>query len=100
MNSKHPSNGRPRSEPEIIPPEHIDPSGRVKWTSFDQHGTHRIYVARLGPFSVAIMLLMLAALVAILSLVVIGTFLIWIPLAILLIAAALISGWWQRMFRR
>jgi hypothetical protein len=46
------------------------------------------------------MLLMLAALVAILSLVLIGTFLIWIPLAILLIAAALISGWWQRIFRR
>jgi hypothetical protein len=100
MSSKQPSNERPRSEPEIIPPKHVESRGGVKWTSFDQRGTQRIYVARPGPFSVAIMLLMLAALVAILSLVLIGTFLIWIPLAILLIAAALISGWWQRIFRR
>jgi hypothetical protein len=100
MNSKHSSNERPRSEPEIIPPEHIGSRSGVKWTSFDQRGTHRIYVARLGPFSIAIGLLMLVALVTILSLVLIGTFLIWIPLAILLIAAALISGWWQRTFRR
>jgi hypothetical protein len=98
MNSNYPSNERPRSEPEIIPPEHIE-SRSVKWTSFDR-STHRIYVARLGPFSVAILLLMLATFVAILSLVLIGTFLIWIPLAVLLIAAALISGWWQRTFRR
>ena len=99
MNSNHPSNERPRSEPEIIPPEHIE-ARSDKWTSFDQRGAHRIYVTRLGPFSVAVLLLMLAALVAILSLVLIGAFLIWIPLAVLLIAAALISGWWQRMFRR
>jgi len=39
---------------------------------------------------------MLAAFVAILSLILIGAFLIWIPLAVLLIATALISGWWQR----
>jgi hypothetical protein len=100
MNSKHSSNERPHSEPEIISPEHIGSRSGVKWTSFDQRGTHRIYVARLGPFSIAIVLLMLVALVTILSLVLIGTFLIWIPLAILLIAAALISGWWQRTFRR
>jgi len=43
---------------------------------------------------------MLAAFVAILSLVLIGAFLIWIPRAVLLIAAALISGLWQRTFRR
>ena len=100
MNSSRPSSERPRSEPEIIPPEHIESRSGVKWTSFDQRGTHRIYVARLGPFSVAILLLMLTALVTILSLVLIGTFLIWIPLAAFLIAAALISGWWRRVFRR
>lgn len=100
MNSSHPSNERPRSEPEIIPPEHIKSRGGVKWTSFDQRGMHRIYVARLGPFPVAILVLMLAALVTILSLVLIGTFLIWVPLAVLLIAAALISSWWRRIFRR
>ena len=99
MNSNHPSNERPRSEPEIIPPEHIE-ARSGKWRSFDQRRTYRIHVTRLGPFSLAVLLLILVAFVAILSLVLIGAFLIWIPLAVLLIAAALISVWWQRMFRR
>ena len=100
MNSNHPSNERPRSEPEIIPPEHIE-ARSGKWRSFRQRRTYRIHVTRLGPFSsLAILLLMLAAFVAILSLVLIGAFPIWIPLAVLLIATALISGWWQRTFRR
>lgn len=91
---------RPRSEPEIIPPERKEPHGSVKWKSYEQRGTHRIYVTRLGPFSTIILLLTFAALVAIVSLILIGTFLIWIPLAILLIAIALIAGWWRRIFRR
>jgi hypothetical protein len=96
MNSNHPSNERPRSEPEIIPPEHIE-ARSGKWRSFHQRRTYRIHVTRLGPFSsLAVLLLMLAAFVAILSLILIGAFLIWIPLAVLLIATALISGWWQR----
>jgi uncharacterized membrane protein len=98
MNSTHPE--RPRSEPEIIPPERREPRSGVKWTSYEQRGTHRIYVTRLGPFSTIILVLAFAALLAILSLILIGTFLIWIPLAILLIALTLISGWWQRIFRR
>ena len=99
MNSKHPSNERPRSEPEIIPPEHIE-ARSGKWRSFHQRRTYRVHVTRLGPFSsLAVVLVMLAALVASFSLV-IGAFLILIPLAVVLIAAALISGWWQRIFRR
>jgi hypothetical protein len=31
------------------------------WTSFDERGTHRVYIARLGPFSAAILLLMMTA---------------------------------------
>ena len=100
MNSNHPSNERPSSEPEIIPPEHIE-ARSGKRGSFDQRRTYRIHVTRLGPFSsLAVLLLILAAFVAILSLVLIGAFLILIPLTVLLIAAALISGWWQRMVRR
>ena len=96
MNPNHPSNERPRSEPEIIPPEHIEArSGKSR--SFDQGRTFRIHISRLGPFSsIVVLLLILAAFVAFLSLVLIGAFLIWIPLAVFLITAALIS----RMFRR
>ena len=45
MNSKHPSNERPRSEPEIIPPEHIE-ARSGKWRSFHQRRTYRVHVTR------------------------------------------------------
>jgi cytochrome c-type biogenesis protein CcmF len=51
---------------------------------------------RTGAFRSWTLLLAIAAF----SLSLIGTFLVWIPLAVLLIAAALISAWWQRVFRR
>ena len=97
MKSTHPE--RPRGEPEIIPPGRTQSRSSVKWTSHEQRGTHRIYVTRLGPFSTVILILTFAALLAILSLILIGTFLIWIPVAVFLIVIALISGWWQRIFR-
>jgi len=96
MKSNHPSNERPGSEPEIIPPEHIEASTRNKQRSFHQRRTYRFHVTRPGPLSLALVLIMLAAFVAIVSLILIGAFLILIPLAVLLIAAALMS----RMFRR
>jgi hypothetical protein len=96
MNSNHPSNERPRSEPEIIPPEHIEARRGSKRRSFHHRRTYRFHVTRHGPFSLAVVLLMLVAFVAIFLLVLIGAFLLLIPLAVVLIAAALIS--W--MFRR
>ncbi len=98
MSSDRPE--RPRSEPEIIPPKRGEPRRSVKWTSYDDRGTHRIYVTRLGPFSTIVLVLVLAAVVALLALILIGTFLIWIPLVILLITIGLISAWWQGLLRR
>jgi len=87
----------PRSEPEIIPPKSGDTRG-VIWTSVDERGAHRIYVARLGPFSVALLLLAIAAIAVVVGILLIGTFLIWIPVFVLLIAGATISAWWRRTF--
>lgn len=98
MSSDRPES--PRSEPEIIPPERGEPRRSVKWTSYDERGTHRIYVTRLGPFSTIILILVLAAVVALFSLILIGAFLIWIPLVIVLIAIGVISAWWQGLLRR
>jgi hypothetical protein len=46
-----------RSEPEIISPLREKARGDAMWSSTDDRGTHRIYVTRLGPFSVAALLL-------------------------------------------
>jgi hypothetical protein len=70
------------------------------WHSVDSHGTRRIYVARLGPFSIAMLLLAIALLAAILTILLIGTILIWIPVVAFLIGTAIVSAWWRGPFRR
>ena len=46
------SSERPQSEPEIILPGNQPDSGI--WASKTTHGTHRIYVTRLGPFGITL----------------------------------------------
>jgi len=75
----------PRAEPEIIPP---DRSGRHgDFTRAPWHGgpytraTHRVYVTRLGPLGIALLLLAVTAIVAMLLIAVLGAVLFWIPIA-------------------
>ena len=87
----------PEFEPEIIPPG----DARARWQgSFDGRATQRIYVARLGPFGFAMVALAIAFLAAVILVVLLGAFLIWIPIAGLLLAIAVVSsllrGRWQR----
>lgn len=86
----------PRSEPEILPPE--EPIVHARWANGDS--VHRIYVAKVGPFGFVLMAVLLAAIAAVILTFVVGAFLIVIPLAGLLLAAAIISGLWRGSFRR
>jgi hypothetical protein len=84
---------RPRTEPEIIPPDRTARSewDRPAWTMYDPtstRGTHRIYVTRIGPVGAAILMLVFAVLVAVLLLAIIGTALLWIPAVALAAAIA------------
>lgn len=96
---------QPRVEPEIIPPDRD--GGQRNWrrtpytlwrgSGFDEiHGMHRVYVGRLGPFGIALLLLAIAAVIAIILIAVLGAVLIWIPV----VAAALVIGAFFRLFRR
>jgi hypothetical protein len=88
---------RPRVEPEIIPP---DRSGRSSpWSPYgftEARGTNRIYVARLGPVGIALLILALAAVVTIVMIAILGAILIWIPI----VAVVLIIGALLRLLRR
>lgn len=88
---------RPRVEPEIIPP---DRSGRQSpWGPYgftQTRGTNRIYVTRVGPFGIALLMLAIAAIAAIFMIAVLGAFLIWIPI----VAVVLIAGALLRLLRR
>src|ERR1700730_199575 len=79
---------RPRVEPEIIPPS--DVRSRRAGGAFD--GTQRVYVARVGPFGFAMVALAVAALAMLLFLLVLGAFVILVPLAGLLLAVIIAVG--------
>ncbi len=91
---------RPRVEPEIIPPDRTQrQSERRQHTghvSTAADGIQRICVARLGPFGIALLMLIIGVLAAVILLAVVGVVLIWIPVVVLLVAAGAIF----RLLRR
>jgi hypothetical protein len=93
---------RPRAEPEIIPP---DRGGRRSdwrnapyqnnWQNNWQNnpftgarGTQRIYVTRVGPVGIALLMLAIAAILAIVVVAALGVVLIWVPVLVAIIAGA------------
>jgi len=96
---------RQPTEPEIIPPgqEPTDwPRGqRDPWASFHVHGTgtHRIYVRRIGPVGILLLAALLGTIAALVFVVMVGAFLIWIPVAILLFVAAVVGALMRRYIR-
>jgi hypothetical protein len=93
---------RPRAEPEIIPPDRTNrtpgwqrrgwqPDGST-WVG----GTQRIYVGRIGPIGLTLLILMIGILAALILLTVVGAVLLWIPILVLAVAAGAIF----RLLRR
>jgi len=89
---------RPQSEPEIIPPGQQPNSG--VWVSETTRGTHRIYVRKLGPFEIALWVLIVGAILTIIVALLLGLFLIAIPVTALLITMAIVSAVVRGYFRR
>jgi hypothetical protein len=84
----------PRLEPEIIPPER----GRAQayrsggdWF-FDQRATSRVYVSRIGPWSIMGIVLLIGLIAGATLAILLGTLLIAVPLIGIVIAAAMISN--------
>jgi len=89
-----PTGEKPKVEPEIIPPGAADArrDGAFRWSS---GATHRVYVTRIGPFGFFLIALAVAALALLVMILIVGAFLLWIPVAGLLLALAVISGRWR-----
>jgi len=107
MSSHYPDHGpeRPRSEPEIIPPgAHDGPQSEISgiWIRVDEHdGVRRVYIKRPGSFQIFLTLLALGAIAVAIFLVVASLALLWIPIAVFIVAAFLLSGtiryYWYRL---
>ncbi|MBO0758548.1 MAG: hypothetical protein J2P54_22080 [Bradyrhizobiaceae bacterium] len=103
MSDKRPASAeQPRSEPEIIPPGSSDgwQRGRSRPYFRTGEGTNRIYVTRLGPFSTFLLVAAIAVVAALLFIVLLGAFLVWIPIIGLVLAIAIITGLLRGYFRR
>jgi hypothetical protein len=109
--SKTPSSGepeRPRSEPEIMPPDRGGytsgwpprgdaQSGFAQSGFTETHGRQRIFVGRIGPLGFILLMLIVALFGGILLLALIGAALIWIPVVAVLVIIAAISGLFRRL---
>jgi hypothetical protein len=90
----------PRVEPEIIPPNRSERGPgrgadrpRAAWRPYGPNetaGMHRVYVARIGPFGIAMLTLAFAILAAAILLVFAGAILLWLPVVALLIVVGAI----------
>jgi hypothetical protein len=95
---------KPRSEPEIIPPDHAgrrSAHGSSRARIFvDTHGTERVFIATPGPLGIILVALIAGILSAVLLILLLGAFLIWVPLVVFFVAGAIVSGILRRKFRR
>jgi len=94
----------PGVEPEIIPPGQDGPrprsnDGRV-WLSLGQNRFERIYIAKPGPLTVILAFLVLGLVALTIFVVLLGAFLVWLPVTLLVVAALILSGIVRGYFRR
>jgi len=96
--SGDPGASRPRSEPEIIPPDRpsqYDHGGI--WVSVDENGgSRRFYMARPSPLMIILGLAILGLIGVVMLIVLLSVAVIWIPFVIVLIAAFVASMYWRR----
>ena len=82
----------PAAEPEIIPPGRPDPRWQGKEKVWVRQ---RVYVAPAGPLGVVVGLILLAALAGIGVVAFLGLFLLALPIAAAMVAAALLAALWH-----
>ncbi len=94
IDRRFPPNEEHRTEPEIIPPGPAD--GRAPestfWVRDLERGSHRIYVTRIGRFGLLPFFFLGGIILIALLIFVLGAFLILIPVAGVVLAAAIITG--------
>jgi TM2 domain-containing membrane protein YozV len=94
IDRRFPPDEEHRSEPEIIPPRRADGSEPEStfWVRDVERGSHRVYVTKIGRFGLLPFFVLGGIILIALLIFVLGAFLILIPVAGVVIAAAIIAG--------
>jgi hypothetical protein len=91
----NPQGEEPRSEPEIIPPDaYVTRRMRIDTNS------GRIYVTKVSPLGTILVVLIVGLLSALMLVLLLGALLIWVPVVVLFVTAALVVGLLRGDLRR
>ena len=91
----NPQGEEPRSEPEIIPPDaYVTRRMRIDTNS------GRIYVTKISPLGTILVVLIVGLLSALMLVLLLGALLIWVPVVVLFVTAALVVGLLRGDLRR
>ena len=97
---KRPKPQGEKPEPEIIPGRQTAQDTPRMRIFVDTHGTEYFYVARVRPLGIILAVLTMGILLAVMFILLLSAFLIWIPVVVLLVTAAIIAGLLRGYFER
>jgi hypothetical protein len=94
----------PRAEPEILPPHDGRPRMRARvWTFEAGEGRARVLFAKPGPLSLILALLLIGFVAALVLILLLGLVVLWVPVLVVAVLIALLSGslrrYWPRVGR-
>jgi len=89
----------PRSEPEIIPPGHAK-RGTPRMRVYIDERIGRVYIAKPGPLSTILTVLIAGLLLTVMLIMLLGAFLVFLPVVVLFITAAIVAGLLRVYFQR
>jgi hypothetical protein len=95
-----PQGEEPRSEPEIIPPGHAERGTPRMRVFVDTHSTERVYIGKPPPLGIILVILIAGLLSAAMLTLLLGAFLIALPVVVLFVTAAIVAGLLRIYFQR
>jgi len=103
--ANRPTDGRDKlSEPEIMSPdrlrgEHLRGTSHI-WVSIEQGGHRRLYIRQPGLFTVILLVLLFGVVMTAVLAIFLGTFLILVPVVIVIVFAMIVAGMMRVYFNR
>ena len=95
----NPQSEEPHSEPEIIPPGGAE-RGRPRMRLHIDERIGRIYIAEPGPLGTILTVLIAGLLLTVMLIMLLGAFLIFLPVVVLFVTAAIVAGLFRVYFQR
>lgn len=89
----------PHSEPEIIPPGSAE-QGRPRMRVYIDDRIGRVYIAKPGPFGTILTVLIVGLLLTVTLIMLLGAFLVFLPVVVLFVTAAIVAGLLRVYFQR